>query len=363
MRFSSTPESALKLEVTVLAIIETVLSVGLYIGMSLFVWESFRFLGLAILLAPLTLLRTQKSAEWGLKTFDNFWDKLEDVDGNIIVQFIQYSLAILYTLFAGPILRTIAIAYWSFAKPRTTLFAIPGNWLRQSLCIDFFHPPEILPLDASDKGADRIINFYGIKRIDYSTGNEWFDKNWRLIGIPTYMVIIYSLPLLYRITFKATSIVYLPLIWLIHSTVSAADTVKKRLERITKGELEKLRRWISLLILPFLAAKIALVQGLLDATFIIGMFPSEEIAQLFIFPDSWPIWQVMLAIDAILTICLFYFADKALADLEHGGGFSEKAIDGTIKAVTFLRGAGALAAIVFGFIWAVQLAGFSATWL
>ena len=71
MRFHSTPQSALHLEITKLAIIETLVSVGLYVGIGIYL-GTFRYLALAILVAPLMLLRTDMSSEWGLKVYDRF---------------------------------------------------------------------------------------------------------------------------------------------------------------------------------------------------------------------------------------------------------------------------------------------------
>ena len=69
MRFHSTPESALNLEITKLAIIETLVSVGLYVGIGIY-FGTFRYLALAILIAPLMLFRTKISTEWGLAAAD-----------------------------------------------------------------------------------------------------------------------------------------------------------------------------------------------------------------------------------------------------------------------------------------------------
>src|ERR1700694_4681092 len=50
---------------------------------------------------------------------------------------------------AGPVFRIAATLYWAVRRPLKTLRRTPQNWLRQSLCTDFFHPPEIVPMDAA----------------------------------------------------------------------------------------------------------------------------------------------------------------------------------------------------------------------
>jgi hypothetical protein len=69
MRFNSTPESALNMEITKLAIIETVAAIALYIGIGAY-FGTFRYL--AVTVAPLLLFRTEKSAEWGFKVYEDW---------------------------------------------------------------------------------------------------------------------------------------------------------------------------------------------------------------------------------------------------------------------------------------------------
>jgi hypothetical protein len=68
MRLTSTPNSSLNLEVSVLSIIECMLATTAYI----FVGVRFgvlRFLAWSIVSAPLMLLRTDESADWGLALY------------------------------------------------------------------------------------------------------------------------------------------------------------------------------------------------------------------------------------------------------------------------------------------------------
>ena len=71
MRFHSTPESALNGEITKLAIIECIASVALYLAIG-FYFGTFRYLAMAVIVAPLMLLRTEESSEWGLDAFERF---------------------------------------------------------------------------------------------------------------------------------------------------------------------------------------------------------------------------------------------------------------------------------------------------
>ena len=63
MRFHSTPESALNGEITKLAIIECIASVAIYLAIG-FYFGTFRYLAMAVVVAPLMLLRTDASSDW-----------------------------------------------------------------------------------------------------------------------------------------------------------------------------------------------------------------------------------------------------------------------------------------------------------
>lgn len=62
MRTHSTPQSALNLEFTKLAIIECIASVAVYVGVALY-FETFKYLAMAVVVAPLRLFRTEASTD------------------------------------------------------------------------------------------------------------------------------------------------------------------------------------------------------------------------------------------------------------------------------------------------------------
>jgi len=65
VRFHSIPQSARNLEITKLAIIESVAAVALYVGIGVN-GETVMHLAPAVVVVPFMLLRTETSAEWGL---------------------------------------------------------------------------------------------------------------------------------------------------------------------------------------------------------------------------------------------------------------------------------------------------------
>lgn len=334
MRFHSTPQSALDGEITILAIIETVVSVTLYIGIGLY-FGTFKYLAWAVVVAPLMLFRTEASADWGLEVCERCFNgllRLGEPWGDITTGLVGPII--------GAAIRIFATLYWIIQKPIQTLREMPRNWLRQSFCTDFFHPPEILPLEAARGETKRLFTFAKVK-------NE-LQKDMIVATIVTLPILVigYLPSLLYRVSFKATATAYVPFIWVAHSTLRNPLTTKLRLERFTKGELEKVRRAISLFIVTILVAKIALVWGgWLEQSFIESKFPSKKLAEIFVVFGSWPWWQFTLLADALLTFFLFFFADAALGRIDSPHAWKEERTLGMVSALSFLRATLALATI------------------
>src|SRR5260370_33561510 len=94
------------------------------------------------------LFRSEQLSLWGLDVFRRFvhWgDRLGAW---------AFRMNVLPAPFVGFAVRLIATVYWLLRQPISTLTEMPGNWIRQSLCTDFLHPAELLPLEAA-KGNDR----------------------------------------------------------------------------------------------------------------------------------------------------------------------------------------------------------------
>lgn len=338
MRKHSTPDSALNLEITKLAIIECVFSITVFVVIGMYL-GTFKYLATAIVLAPLSLFRTDVSAEWGFNLYERGLSFIHRFDlmsrlpdpFNIFVH--QTCIALM-----GVSLRIGSVVYWTLRKPLESLRETPQNWMRQALCTDFFHPPEIMPLEATRRSDVKIPNFAYIMKLNWQ-GEGCLPGLFRtLITLP--ILLIGFLPsLVYRVSFKATSLAYLPLIWVVHITLRSPFRLKPRLERITKGELERVRRAVSWLIVTILVAKLALMFDWVDKGYLQSKFPSQKVIALFIIPDRWPWWQLTLGTDALLTFFLLFFADSALARLDYEQRWRDQRVMTTISAVSFVRGA------------------------
>src|SRR5258707_11769007 len=106
MRTYSTPQSALNLEFTKLAIIECIASIAVYVGIALY-FGTFRYLAIAVVVAPLMLFRTEASAVWGLKVYERYMDYsgYQGVLGQTFLVFIGAPIV-------GTAIRVVATVYW-----------------------------------------------------------------------------------------------------------------------------------------------------------------------------------------------------------------------------------------------------------
>jgi hypothetical protein len=141
------------------------------------------------------------------------------------------------------------------------------------------------------------------------------------------------------------------LIWVAQTTVGGALPLKARLERITKGELEKARRALAWFVLSFVVTKASLVAGIIDLTAITAKLPVALAHLNLISHGGAQWWQAWLLIDALLTCCLFFFADGALARLD-AKTWSESVVERTLSVTSFFRGTLAVATAGRFFCWA-----------
>jgi hypothetical protein len=137
------------------------------------------------------------------------------------------------------------VVYWSVRRPVAALREIPKNWLRQAFCVDVYAPPEIVPgedtyvneigfMDASGTARRirthaEIITFRKVflpkslqrhfDQLKVRTlgpfDREPADWKFRLIQFAFGLFVFapaYLVPLAYRVSLKATCIVYVPFV-------------------------------------------------------------------------------------------------------------------------------------------------------
>jgi len=328
MRFHSTQESVDNGEITLLAIIECLVAVAIYVFVAIH-FQTFRYLAVAVCLAPLTLFRTDASVRWGItkyKQISYFGEKLSSFWG-------MFFIACVVAL-AGVLIRVTSMLLWAIRSPLDTLKSVPQNWLRQSFCTDLFYPVEFVP---GERTMPREVPTFETLFLFLERDKKWSKRLGFIFLLSPFLCLGYLPSLFYRLSFKATSLAYAPFVWVARATLGSGDSVKLRLTQITKGELEKTRRWLSGLVAAALAAKFALSRGWVDVAAVLAKFPSKRFVESLLVPHVWPWWVVTLGIDALLTFSLLYYADAALARLEDQHAWREETVATVVSSVSFLR--------------------------
>ena len=265
MRLYSTPESVRAGEVTVLAIVETVIAVtiAIYIASRR---NTLMHIAIAASIAPFLLLRTNDAVEMGIKWFGKMdqlretWS-LENAYNNFPVNFPQtvwiiHPLAILIFMIISYIglvstfmIRIISIIITSTRHPLESFKEIPKNWFRIVVAMDMLYPPEIIAgaelsglseydrwkwsRFISDEIADKKAIFRGITISQKFQGYKKFLIVLLVVVLAIMfafsmlvLISIYYIPsLIFRFSLKSTSLIYLPIIWIIRSnTLTDAST-------------------------------------------------------------------------------------------------------------------------------------------
>jgi hypothetical protein len=360
MRFHSTTESVGNGEITQLALIECVVAASAYVLVGIHL-GTFRHLALPIAFAPLLLLRTEGSMRWGLLKYEQVSNTLAEVaaGGSWMATPIWLLFGVL-AAFAGCGIRIVSTLFWAAKNPLATLRLIPQNWVRQSFCTDFFFAPEIVPGESQmrDSPTSPILPFRDVLKEVIRAEHKWFV--FVFLALP--LLVIGFLPsLCYRISFKATALAYAPFVWVAHVTLDSSKEVKFRLKRITNGELEKTRRWLSGLIVSAIGAKVALSRGWVDVSAVLAKFPSQRLIESLLIPRVWPWWVITLGIDALLTFSLLYYADAALARIEGNHPWGGAAVGPTISTVSFVRASLSIATMSHFFL--VALMSVAGKWI
>lgn len=328
MRWFSNHESAARGEVSILAIIETLLATSISIGIA-FYYDTTLYILISACIAPFLLLRTDDSTELGLKWFGWWFDKLEsvlayfdakiDTSGNLAESLFYPILVLVYFLLiffplvalASVIIKFAATLLSFLCNPIASISFIPRNWLRVTLSTDLATPPELITgLDTSDFAKKHGISF---AELVFDIKNQVLKKDFFLVVLLSAFVAVWFAPaILYRLSLKATSIIYLPFIWLVKPPKTDVDE-QTQLELIKDSQLEKIKRfyaWFVVLVLTALPIALYLWGMQLPWAELQTSVLAEYFAPLQGI-DSIDSWHITRFLAALLTLVMCY----AIADV------------------------------------------------
>lgn len=322
----SNPKTAEDLIISLLAIVETVVAVCVYL------WVINRFgtylhLAVAACIAPFLLLRTELSTYLGLRIYGS----IQNATTKILleysrIRFLKYALVIadMVTIsFFAIFSRIIASIAGVIIHPIRSISRIPDNWIRISLCIDIFHPPELVPGDALLESSDSSFNFAAILRVLSRTlKRRTINSILFIVTVLIPFIILGFVPaLLYRWSIKGTSIIWLPLLWAA-SPISAINTeqpedmIYKQAEDVRYGLLYKMILALSTitmligLLKIYLIAEWARLADWWQRT--MPAFLDHLIAPLYVYP-----WHITALANSLLAFFLFFWIDNRVRNPQH----------------------------------------------
>lgn len=161
----STPDSVVRGDVSLMAISETLLAVAVSLFIALR-WNDLHHVAVAVVLAPLLLMRTHHSTRLCWLTYGRLtglWYHRCGMPRTRFGEFLETRLPRrLHLLYNVPIAAAVMLSPAPLAltariigcvgvvvmHPIASLSAVPGNWARVALGTDLFFPPE--PLSESE---------------------------------------------------------------------------------------------------------------------------------------------------------------------------------------------------------------------
>lgn len=380
MRIHSTVESVEARQPTWLAIFETLLSIAIY---AFIAWrfETYVHFVVAGVFAPLFLLRTKESTEWlqnkylrAIERGGALIDKVVDKpagSGNATAFYRKIFLSffsvfmISCLLVVALLLRFFSTGYWFVLRPLDAVRAIPGNWMQQSLCVDTFYLPELIPGENFRGKQNPSLDFqwliYLIERIATrkSSGSSSEIAFEAMVAGPP-IIFAYGFSLFYRIGFKATSVFYFPLVWVSSAGLNDGRPVYERLSRICDGKMEEHRRGLSWAMLPVVIAVLMVkwwgdglksaVEKLAEDSWLKFLLPWLE---QIIHHGFWSGWIVAVGIEIVLTTTLLYYADAAIARKGGARPWPERRVEVVASTLITLRSAVAVLLVCSGVAFAL----------
>lgn len=324
MRLHATRESCDQGEITILAVVETVLAVALLITLS--VWfDTVHWLAGSCFIAPLVLLRSEESVQRGLRMFQ--WIDVDDRAAGLVLiigALILLPLAVLlfgwWALLAffpflgvwiglSNHLMFFIIRFWAalitvFKHPCRSIIAIPANWRRVVMATDSFLEPEFVPGDPRSPSA--IIN-----------NSQKDSLFWKITAFTNFLT-HYPLCAAYRWSVKATCVVYLPFVWMVNKARYRADSTQHMLSDYLADEIQTVRRWALGLTGGFLIVKIIVIMRVDEIVAAVKAGVPEwglnilRTLHPYLTPRHIELWQLTPVLNGLLAVGMWLYARRIL---------------------------------------------------
>lgn len=393
MRLYSTNESARRGEVSVLAIVETLLAMGTS------VWIAVRFdtwihVAVGGIVAPLLLLRTDVSCiqplRWASKYRGTVGQFVENLPGGVaehpslaFVAGAALTGCLMLSFVPLALVWRVTSTVLSLTKDLVpTLRAIPVNWWRTAIAVDSHTSPEWLPLPSTD-GTDGVLgvaldrgNFevYTLVRRLLSFG-EWVHtpRGVRVLVSIVFLPFVASMFVLgvaYRWSVKSTGLVWFALLWNVGEAKPPSRSWETHLAIESELRRPRFVGVVSGFCLALLALKYLLWAGRIELAASADAwhssaavwFPGSSFSGLaeagfaFIRPGQIPLWQIATFCNSILGLWAWRKIRYWMACYKHDDGPDDAVVERTLGRMYFLRRIFSAYVIVCNGYIAIQLA-------
>jgi hypothetical protein len=310
VRIWSTPASAARGQLSLAAVIESFLSASTVILLAIR-FGITRPLVFSVWVSPFLLLRTPASVRNGLIWLVRWY--------YISKRFPISSRTLIFCLGAIPI-RIITTTKAFLASPLKSLENVPQNWFQLTFCTDIAHPPELV--GGIETAEPQLAFDLELTRFrPTSTVNPIGRPNleWTFYGARLVLFYIAYLPaIIWRLSFKASTLIYLPFVYMAHRASRPAQDFVQQLHDIKGLEIERLRRvlaWIVVVfqtILPLtIGAELKHLEAGINSVF------ARNLIEYYFVVDEIKAWHGARFIIAAITLGIYYLADLLLHRPSH----------------------------------------------
>lgn len=357
----STPESFKNNSISILALFETVSAMIVYFIIA--VNYGALHLTIAVIIAPLLLLRTKESMEYALQHSKSFHNNsipapenmpspqkqtllciaiiffmmafmfifFADITSPFLMYFYEASIAmfviwllagvyaVFWYMFLPFIMRILATMYGAYHYPNKSISNIPNNWWAQIAYLDSMHPPEVLPGSIIyEKSNNRVsaLQPYGFVCASAQLANS--EKNIlkkiksilyiqiTSIGYLTTAISAYF----FRWSIKGTSVLLLPLVWLIFDAKTTEP--KFYIQSTLMKSLFKGAVIICVGAIGALCLKLFGDDSWFSDSIKLYLDKNDpyDVISHFIFINNFFSWQIFIVITSVITVFSFLFAER-----------------------------------------------------
>jgi hypothetical protein len=351
MRLFSTAESVDRGEISLLAIVETIFATIVAVYLSV-VFIGPKWIAWSVCIAPFLLLRTEYSADFGIKILDNYFSwylirMLQHPEGesnrSLALDFFRALKSLLVpllypfvTAFVGSLIRSIAVPITVCRHPLISFSSIPDNWVRVAFSVDTHCPPEIVP------GYEIIGSKKSLKLTAWFLPNLWKTLRHgtlrrRMFVLFFYLpalILFYGPPLFYRWAMKATAIVYTPLLWLAWTTFREIPNLK----RLRESDFTRVVVTYSFFVVAGFGLKLILMMEWNNFAAWWNQNPLTHFLAIYVVPAKIPLWQLTALINGIWAIIVFVFVKAAFTRIDEGKPWSPTHVELFLRVSWFSRG-------------------------